>query len=580
MNTAALPGFKDIYPDESHTYEELVSSVNSETIITLCAALNSELTSPEPVMELHKRINSIATHRFTAEQYKFLKESLQEYAIKSGVQFKGLIFFRRYLLAMIIKELNNERTVDQPIIGPEAEYIFFKAYLKIIDEVHHDDEKIIDLAKNGDSDGMWRLKMSWLPIIGQFEMNERGNIILEMLKTGCLLEYAQEHFTKPLAEYLSSFGFSRPSELMGSFQSIYKATTTYDPDAPLRKYTLLSVDKDTNIKHLEAQVVRQNNRNKISFAELKKAPIYYYKKRGSYVILDNYLAQRKVFRGPFFEIFHQTSLKPSDRKLVDDAFVSYSQKIADVLEKRCLKPILSLLDKTGSSKMHFDDGSKNSPDGYIRVDRTIFLFEYKAYFFPEKLAKKPDFDELKSYFDQRFIVNEKGKEKGIHQLRKQISIIYEGGFGFDPQVKELLATGDLLIFPIIVFNDYYFGINGLNSYLSETLTSILPREYEKKLSIAPMVMMNLETILDMVLSNQDIHEMESFIVSYLDYIIEADMARKGPRAVEMFYASTSGFDDVYARYGRQDVTIEDSQKLLEELLKLAGLEFIDYSDDE
>ncbi|SDL55589.1 hypothetical protein [Pedobacter antarcticus] len=120
--------------------------------------------------------------------------------------------------------------------------------------------------------------------------------------------------------------------------------------------------------------------------------------------------------------------------------------------------------------MHFDDSSKNVPDGYIRVDSTVFLFEYKAYFFPEKLATEPDFGKLKTYFDQRFIVNEKGKEKGIHQLRKQISIIHDGGFDFDPEVKQLLETGDLTIFPIIVFNDFYFSINGLNVHLAQTLT--------------------------------------------------------------------------------------------------------------
>ncbi|WP_143007808.1 hypothetical protein [Pedobacter antarcticus] len=83
----------------------------------------------------------------------------------------------------------------------------------------------------------------------------------------------------------------------------------------------------------------------------------------------------------------------------------------------------------------------------------------------------------------------------------------------------------------------------------------------------------------MVLSKQDITYMEECIVSYLDYKIEADEAAHGERALEMFYESNSGFDDAYARQERQEVNIDHSDLILAELLNLAGLEFIDYSDD-
>jgi hypothetical protein len=572
MNPSTIPGFCEIFPDEQESYADLVFGLGSDTIIKLCAALNSELTCPEPRWEIQARLNYIVVQRFTNVQRSMVFRSFGRFKEKAGNRFQGIIFFRRYLVAMMLKELNNYRIVATRDDQPQHEYQFFKAYLKIIDEVNDVDHGDIDFKQLDKTDPMRIFKLCWMPVLRQFELNEKGNMIFEMLKTACLLDFAVQNFRDPLRDYLGSFGFSSPSQLMGSFNAIYKATELYAPNEMLRKYTLINVNENTNIKHLEAQTIRPQTKGKMRFGDLKKRPVFFSPQRQKHVVLDNYLAHRKVFRGPYFELFHQTSLKPKEKSLQDEAYVHYSQQVADVLEKRCLKPILTLLARKDCEIVHFDDRSDSVPDGYLRIGRKIFLFEYKAYFFPEKLAQNPNFDDLKAYFDSRFIENEKGKEKGIHQLRKQISLIYKGGFDFDPDVKALLQNGGLTIYPIICYNDFYFGLSGLNVYLDNAFSQSLPQEYADKLSIVPVVLMNLESILDMILTGQGVADLEQHIHHFLGMASQAQEALQVTGNGANFQLAFAGFDELYNwQFAPKGGNLEKTQEVLHSLLELAGL---------
>ncbi|MGX5688500.1 hypothetical protein [Arcticibacter tournemirensis] len=572
MRTSTIPGFREIFPNEQANYTDLVCELSSDTIIKLCAALNSELTCPEPRWEIQARLNFIVIQRFSNVQRSLIFRSFGRFKEKSGDGFQGMIFFRRYLVAMLLKELNNYRVVEQRDDKPSHEYAFFRAYLKIIDEVNDGDHADIDFKQLDKTDPLWVFRLCWPPMLRQFELNERGNMIFEMLKSACLMDFASKNFREPLKEYLSSFGFSSPGNLMGSFNAIYRATELYDPNAILKKYTLISINADTNTKHLEAQTITPQSNGKLRFGDLKKCPVFFSPQRQKHIVLDNYLAQRKVFRAPYFELFHKTSLKPQEKASQDGAYIRYSQQVADVLEKHCLKPILTLLAQQYCDVMHFDDGSDSVPDGYVRVGRKIFLFEYKAYFFPEKLSQKPNFEELKAYFDSRFITNEKGKEKGIHQLRKQISLICEGGFGFDREVKSLQENGSLIIYPIITYNDFYFGLNGLNVYLNNEFMRSLPEQYADKLRIVPVVLMNLESILDMVLTGQGVAGLEQHIHRFLRLASQAQEAMQVTGSLNDFLLAYSSFDELYNwQFAPRPGDLKETQEIFQTLLELTGL---------
>ena len=574
MQTSNIPGYSEIFPSGIEQYDEVVSGLASDTVIKLCAAINNELTCPEQRQEIQGRLNYHLVSRFTKEQQAHLQQSFIDYKAKANDNFRGMIFFRRYLVAMILKELANYREVDDRDDSPVHEYQFFKAYLLVIDEVNQGDHGDLDFSNLDKTDPLTTYKMLWMPVIRQFEYNEKGNIIFETLKTACLLKYTAENYTEFLKEYLGQFGFKSPGELLSSYNQIYRVTEVYDPKAMLRKFSLINPLPDVNIKHLESQAINAKIGTKLTFSDLKKQSVFHSKQREKYVILDNYLSQRKVFRGPYFELYHQTSLKKQEKKGGQEVFNKYSQNVADALEARCLRPILTLLGEKECDKMYFDDGTKNVPDGYLRIGNIVLLFEYKAYFFPEKLAQKPNFEALKKYFDDRFIVNEGGKEKGINQLKKQIDLIYQDKFDFDKELGKIATDQKLLIYPIITYNDFNFSLSGLNVYLHKAFFSILEDKYAEKMTIMPLMLMNLETILDIVMTEQGVTGLRQHIYNFINLVTESEANLQVSKSQSDFLKAHASFDEIYNWLFVQKLENPDSiQPVLEKLLEIAGLSF-------
>lgn len=567
METFTIPGYRDIFTDQDESYEELVKDLDSETIITLCSMLNSELTCPEPLLEIQKRLIFLISKNFTYKQKYHLVETLSHFRITSSGIFQGGLIFRRYLLAMILKELNNYRTVSSQTSGPEKDYLFFKAYLKIIDEVNDSDLLKIDFSEIEKTNPLYIIWLCWKPVLSQFELMEKGNMVFETLKCACLLDFAKNYLQIYLKEYLNKFGFESPGQLLASFSSINRATELYRPMDDFRKYTLLNVNKNSSAKHVKSQAITPEINGTLEFNDLKKSPLFYYRKRQSYIILDYYFARKKTFRSTYFELFHQTSLKPNNKSLQQKAFNKYSQEIGDLLETKCLKPIVTLLAKKDSDKMHFDDQSDGIPDGYVRIGRKIFLFEYKAYFFPESLVNELNFNKIFQYFNDRFT-----KKKGIGQLKEQITKIFNLKFEFDNELKHLIESGRITIYPIITFNDYHFGLTGLTQYLDSEFNKIIPNEYHEKFAIMPLALINLETIMDMVLTDQSFSDLEQHLHSYNKFTSNIHHRLLNSPDNATLNAAFVGFDQYYrSKIAPHPVSFEKTKIILNNLLELTGI---------
>jgi hypothetical protein len=413
MQQSIIPGYAEIFKNSNETYDEVVKALSSDTLILLASALNNELTSPETREVNQNRLNSVISLRFTKDQNDFLNQSFKDFWERTNKQFKGFVFFRRYLVALILKELNNYREVDDKQQSPNSEFDFLKAYLLIIDEVNQSDHNAIDFKSLIKDDLSNRFKLLWLPSLSQFEYNEKGNIIFETLKSLCFLKFVSEHYKPYLKEYLNKLNLEHPGKLMASFNQIHGSTLNYDERELLRKFTIIKPQLHVDLTHLRSLCINSVIGEKtIRFSELKKSPLFYSNQTGGYIILDNYLPTKKFFIGPFFDLYYKTSLKDQEeftKTKKQEIFIKYSQDIADVLERTCLCPILTLLDNKKCDNVHFDDETENVPDGYLRIGNKIFLFEYKAYFFPERLSFEPKYEAIKKYLDDRFISNEKGK---------------------------------------------------------------------------------------------------------------------------------------------------------------------------
>jgi hypothetical protein len=82
----------------------------------------------------------------------------------------------------------------------------------------------------------------------------------------------------------------------------------------------------------------------------------------------------------------------------------------------------------------------------------------------------------------------------------------------------MLKAGKIIIYPIITYNDFQFGLTGLNVYLQQALRAMLKPECAAKLTIMPVILMNLESLLDTVFTRQGIPSLEANIFSIIDCV--------------------------------------------------------------
>lgn len=565
-----IAGYKNLFPNGNKGYQSFVSRLPSNLIISVLIALNNELNTNEPLYQNQIRLFNLLTSRFTNKQKIELDEAFKRYKLKVRGQYSVIVFGKRYLLAAIVKELNNYRECLDHVDSPIDEYNLLKAYLTAVDEVNTKDQTFIDFKKLERTDPLSKYKLLWSILLNQWEWNEQVNIIFETFRLFCFLKYVKVKYRNFLREYLHSLGFESIEQLVASFNQINKATNIENKKEILKKLVYIVPKPNETENHLCRQAINQLiGSNEITISDIRKFPLYYNSNRG-YMIIDRTTYLKKNYRGPFFELRTNTSLKNIE------SFNVYSANISKELEKTCLSPILTILAHSKADVLHFDDETSSSPDGYIRIGNTVFLFEYKAYFFPETLTNKPEFNSIKKYIDERFIKNEKDKEKGVLQLKNQIEILNSTGFHFDKDIKK--NESPIKIYPIIIHQDFQFSLPGVNHYLDESFKNNLEKA-QNNLEIHQLLVVNLEVLLDMAICGKDFSYLESSFQKYWKFLEEYGLKFEKTVQQDDLIKSHLSFDQFYNLKLIEKLDDPDSkQPYLQKLLDLAGISLNEFKE--
>ena len=583
MKSSNVPGYKDLFGDSSESYHDLVDNISSEIIIRVCSALNNELNGVGGMAGNQLKILSNFALTFTEDQRKDLSRRLGEYQQIIGKDNNVILFGTRYLMSMVLKELNNNRIAEINLNAPAVEYQLFKAYLLIVDEVAASDNAAIDFKALPAGDPQNLLRLMWLPMISQFEFNEHSNFLFETYKTLCFFKYLQNsEYFQYFKEYLFSLNFKSAGAYLGSFNSINNTIHSSDPNARmLNRLNYIVPDEGADQTLLQKLSVNLKVKDSYSLGDLKKMPLCYAKDRKGYLVIDYDYSQKKMFRGAFFETCHNTSLtnQPGySKKDKQTIFNTYNQRSADSFEKDYFKPVIQLFTSQGCDLIYFDDGADNDPDAYIRIGHNVLLLEFKAYVFPEEQSENPDFDKLIKYLDNRFVKSDKGKHKGVGQLVEQIRLFQTDHFKFDPEGARLLKNGELHFYPVIVYNDFNFSMPGINTHLNQCMWELVEDKPELKASMKPLVMLNLETILDIVITGGKAPDLGNLIFMYYNFLLENRAILNIEPTILNLTRSHCSFDEFYRAYiEKSQIENKNMREFLHQLLELSNIDFAEFN---
>lgn len=559
MQIVILPGYQELFGAPHISYTEYVQHVPSEIIISLFIAINNELNAPHTIEENQKRLKNLISRNFSQEQLKKLNEVFAQYMQKTKGNYKGDIFGKHYLIGMILKELNNYRSFDFTDTTGNDEYNILMAYFLTVDEINEKQRRLLDESLLHIDDPNYIYRMIWGPNINQYEFNEDIDLGYEYFRSFALMKYALDHLKIYLIEYLKASNFNSIGQLFGSTLLVSKTTLNYNSDKLFKKLNFITPNfNELENLHLDQQSINSKiGIENIDLASLRKRPLFRHSKNG-FMIIDNDIYNKRSYKGPFFELYYNTSLK------LKNNFSTYCSDIpSKVLEKKCFQTLMSTLANSKHDFIHFDDATDNIPDCYIRRSKKILLCEFKGYLFSDDLSSNPSFEKIKEYIDKRYLENEKGKIKGVRQIIKQLEILMKNEFSFDRGYHEKSLNIKITIFPIIVHTEFHMTMPGINEYLNSLFQSNLSNEVKTYFSIMPLMFINLNTIFDLVLRGGTFTNVELLIKRYLNIITSRKKKFEHNPSIDTHLKSLSSFDEIYRTIFQKDLLNVPKGKLLQ-----------------
>lgn len=463
--------------------EEILRHIPSRIVLVALSYINHHL---------HLRKADIEIFNFISRNWEdHVRNGFIMLAEKSAKEHDSeLIFFSKWITTEYIKEeLLNYRDFEyqKPDTTPGDELLIFLSYLMFVDEVI-DKQSLTPNITNA-TRGEWFEKVTWPILLPQFEFKTKQIPVLEAMKGNLLLTELGEIFSqeKYLKKYLSKYNFDSQWSFISSFVNIIKDSINKTDESNL---PLIKISKDSPYRTLvESKTLilteyTENQRLQVRYRGLKSKPLFKWDD-DIFLVLSWDFLYSQMNLGVLFDFHLNSGVKEKFRSFVD--FKSIISK--EVSEKKLFRAILSNLFDKRHDGLHFDEEGLY-PDAYARQGNVIYLFEFKDVLFPDDSIEESTYEAIKKVIDQKFIENDKGRPKGIKQIRNYLSNFSENHYPFDDFEFKGIKRRNLTVCPIMVFDNLQFTFPGVNSYLNRRFDEFKkPTEFKY---ILPVTLISLD----------------------------------------------------------------------------------------
>jgi len=332
-------------------------------------------------------------------------------------------------------------------------------------------------------------KMFWPLLLPETDVNEAIRIEYEMYRLKCFVEEIEKEYPDASCTidlFFQERGFESYSSYAGAMSIIFlNYITCYT-----NHHELKAGIKESEQTHKLFAPLMVNNITINSYLELKTHPVYYY--NGAYYVLHwNYFLSQ-IFIGTFMAL---------KERLNKAGFQDIKKTSGLIIEKTLFRNVLTTSFSRYWQRALFDDESKGKPDAMFKIGNHLFIIELKDSLMSENVMESLDYKSIENHIIRTFIQSE-GKRKAIQQLvvyiEKYENNEYENdGFPYNKRLN---------IYPIIIYTDYKYRINGLNHFLSVKFGELIyQKDIQKstKQRIRPLTVIGLDCMFNLQLKFQD-----------------------------------------------------------------------------
>lgn len=235
--------------------------------------------------------------------------------------------------------------------------------------------------------------------------------------------------------------------------------------------------------------------------------------KDTYMVLNPNFLIDKIYQGVKFDIFRaMVKGKANDskgRKFTEERFGDFSSMLGkDFSETEMFYSIMSKAFNNKVDKIitgaEMECANILAPsDYYIRINNTVFLFEYKDVTISDKVKNSCKYEEIKKAILDRISKDENNDRKGVGQLLfsiEQINTEYKNQLkNLDPDFNNVKT-----FYPIVITTDRTFTSLGINDIVVTSFTELKKRRTSlDNITIQNPIVLDLDTLFLMSRRIQD-----------------------------------------------------------------------------
>ena len=332
-------------------------------------------------------------------------------------------------------------------------------------------------------------KMFWPILLPETDVNESIRLEYEMYRLKCFIEEIEKEYPNASCTidiFFQERGYENYCMYASALSIIFiDYITCYT-----NHHVLKAGIKESEQTHKLFAPLMVNNITINSYLDLKTHPVYYYK--GAYYVLHWNYFLNQIFIGTFMAL---------KERLNKSGFQDIKKTSGLIIEKTLFKNVLTTSFSRNWQRALFDDESKGKPDAMFQIGNNLFIIELKDSLMSETVMESLDYNCIRDHIIRTFIQSG-GKRKAIQQLvvyiEKYENNEYENdGFPYNKRLN---------IYPLIIYTDYKYKINGLNHFLSVKMRELINQkgiEESTKQRIRPLTVIGLDCMFNLQLKFQD-----------------------------------------------------------------------------
>lgn len=406
-----------------------------------------------------------------------------DWLISNGLKTLNFNNFTLMELYCILLKHKNGNCIDASMtIDEKLTYLklVFIANEKRLNKPDDFNNNLISITPN---DRFSYEKMFWPLLLPETDVNEAIRIEYEMFRLKYFIEEIKRGYpdaSSTIDLFFQERGYKDYTSYAGTLSIIFvNYISSYTNHQNLKS----GIKESEQIFKLFSSLV-VNNIAINSYLELKTHPVYYF--NGAYYVLHWNYFLNQIFIGTFMAL---------KKKLNEIGFQDVKQTSGLIVENTMFKDVLTTSFSRNWQRSLFDEKKEGKPDAMFKMGNHLFIIELKDSLMSEDVMESLDYNCIKDHIARTFIQSGK-KGKAIKQLSTYINKYdnneYENdGFPYNKRLN---------IYPIIIYTDYKYRINGLNHFLSAKFDELINQEeiqQSTRQRVHPLTVIGLDSMFNL-----------------------------------------------------------------------------------